>query len=75
MPLNRPAGMQNGSNRPDRTHSRSRMPDRHPPRSQEGQTLDEPQLGTGNRAWYQSASWRIHDPGWENHAEFGLDGS
>jgi len=40
----------------------------------EGQTLDEPPLEQEIVRWYQ-APWRFMTRGWENHAEFGLDGS
>ncbi|MCM2369309.1 DUF481 domain-containing protein [Aporhodopirellula aestuarii] len=40
----------------------------------EGATLDEPPLEQEVVRWYQ-VPWRWMSKGWENHAEFGLDGS
>lgn len=40
----------------------------------EGQTFDEPPLQQEVVQWYQ-VPWRWITKGWENHAEFGLDGS
>lgn len=40
----------------------------------EGQTFDEPPLQEEVLQWYQ-VPWRWITKGWENHAEFGLDGS
>lgn len=40
----------------------------------DGQTLDEPPLQQEVVRWYQ-VPWRWMTKGWENHAEFGLDGS